>query len=162
MKDRFPALYQRINWHILPLLGLGNAFAIIDRINISFAKLQMQQDIGISDATYGLGAGLFFIGYMLFEIPSNILLEKIGARKTFSRIMILWGLTSAAMMFVYDARGFYILRFLLGAFEAGFTVGAVFYFTLWYPESRMGRTLALFMSAPLLAGLIISPISTFI
>src|SRR6266540_3903543 len=96
------AIYRKINGRILPLLMLAFFFAIMDRINISFAKLQMQQDIGISDAAYGLAAGIFFIGYMLFEVPSNLLLAKIGTRKTLSRIMVLWGLTSAAMVFVYD------------------------------------------------------------
>src|SRR5437879_1758914 len=114
------ALYRKIHWRILPLLMLGSAFTYLDRNNIAFAKLKMQQDLGINDAVYGLGLGIFAIGYVLFEIPSNLLLAKIGARKTFSRIMVLWGLTSAAMMFVQDTTSFYLLRFLLGVFEAGF------------------------------------------
>lgn len=113
-------IYRKINWRILSLLTLGYVLAYMDRVNIAFAKLQMQQDIGISEAVYGLAAGILFIGLMLFAVPSNLLLLKIGARKTFSRIMILWGFTSAAMLFVHDAYSFYVLRFLLGAFEAGY------------------------------------------
>src|SRR5882762_7912762 len=101
--DELSAVYRKINWRILPFLLLCYVFAYLDRINIGFAKLQMQQDVGISDAVYGLAAGIFFLGYVLFEIPSNLLLIKIGARKTISRIMVLWGLTSASMLFVHDA-----------------------------------------------------------
>src|SRR6266542_6074571 len=150
-------LYRKIDSRILLLLVLVLIFVTIDRYDVAFAKLQLAQDLGISDAVYGLGAGIFFIGYVLFEVPSNLLLAKIGARKTFSRIMILWGLTSAAMMFVENARSFYLLRFLLGVFEAGFFPGAIFYLTLWYPESRRARTIALFMCASQLASVITGP-----
>ena len=130
------AIYTRISWRILPLLMLCYLFAYLDRINIGFAKLQMQTDIGLSEAAFGFGAGIFFLGYMLFEIPSNLLLPKLGARKTLSRIMVLWGLTSVAMLFVHDVKIFYALRFLLGVFEAGFAPGMVFYLTCWYPQAR--------------------------
>src|SRR6266542_6683343 len=153
----YGAICHKIDRRIFLWLLLGLTLAFIDRINIGFAKLQMQQDIGLSDAVYGLGAGIFFIGYVLFEVPSNLLLARIGARKTFSRIMVLWGLTSAAMMFVKDASSFYVLRFLLGVFEAGFGPGAIFYLTLWYPESRRARTIALFMCASQLASVITGP-----
>jgi MFS family permease len=160
--DEHAGLYRKINGRILPLLVLGLIFVTIDRYDVAFAKLQMQQDLGISDAVYGLGAGIFFLGYMLFEVPSNLLLAKIGARKTFSRIMILWGLTCAAMMFVEGGRSFYLLRFLLGVFEAGFFPGAIFYLTLWYPESRMARTMAVFTGAVILSGIINGPLSTWL
>ncbi|CAE6872028.1 Putative metabolite transport protein NicT [Paraburkholderia aspalathi] len=115
---------------MLPLLVCCYLLAYLDRINIGFAKLQMQSDIGITDAVFGVGAGIFFLGYMLFEIPSNLLLPRLGARRTLSRIMVLWGLTSAATMFVHDVHSFYILRFMLGVFEAGFAPGMVFYLRL--------------------------------
>jgi sugar phosphate permease len=160
--DAHARLYRKINRRILLLLVLGLIFVTIDRYNVAFAKLQMQQDIGISEAVYGVGAGIFFIGYMLFEVPSNLLLATIGARKTFSRIMILWGLTCAAMMFVKGGRSFYVLRFLLGVFEAGFFPGAIFYLTLWYPPARRARTMAVLTSAVILSGLINGPLSTWL
>ncbi len=155
-------LYRKIDSRILPLLVLGLIFVTIDRYDVAFAKLQLAQDLGISDAVYGLGAGIFFLGYMLFEVPSNLLLAKIGARKTFSRIMTLWGLTCAAMMFVEGGRSFYLLRFLLGVFEAGFFPGAIFYLTLWYPPARRARTMAVFTSAVIVSGMINGPLSTWL
>src|SRR6266542_3413376 len=134
----YGAICHKIDRRIFLWLLLGLTLAFIDRINIGFAKLQMQDDLGFNDAVYGLGAGIFFIGCVLFELPSNLLLAKIGARKTFSRIMVLWGLTSAAMLLVKNVYSFYLLRFLLGVFQAGFFPGVLFYFTYWYPESRMG------------------------
>src|SRR6266542_5727219 len=158
----YGAICHKIDRRIFLWLLLGLTLAFIDRINIGFAKLQMQDDLGFNDAVYGLGAGIFFIGYVLFEVPSNLLLAKIGARKTFSRIMVLWGLTSAAMMFVKDASSFYSLRFLLGIFEAGFAPGIAFYITLWYPASRRARVTAIVSCAPLLAGMISSPLSAWL
>lgn len=134
---RLGPLYRKITWRLLPFLLLCYVFAYLDRINIGFAKLQMQQDIGISDAVYGLGAGIFFLGYVMFEVPSNLLLARIGARRTISRIMVLWGLTSASMLFVQGEWSFYVLRFMLGVFEAGFAPGMIFYLTYWYSQSRM-------------------------
>jgi MFS family permease len=154
------AVYRRIDLHVLPLLVCCYLFAYLDRINIGFAKLQMQSDIGISDAAFGVGAGIFFLGYMLFEIPSNLLLPRLGARKTLSRIMVLWGLTSAAMMFVHDVHSFYILRFMLGVFEAGFAPGMVFYLTCWYPQARMAQVMAFVMAAAPLGGIVGAPLST--
>jgi D-galactonate transporter len=160
--DELSAVYRKINWRILPFLLLCYVFAYLDRINIGFAKLQMQQDVGISDAVYGLAAGVFFLGYVLFEIPSNLLLTKIGARKTISRIMVLWGLTSASMLFVHNAQSFYILRFLLGVFEAGFFPGVVFYFTYWYSSSRMAGALAVLMLTGPIGGMAGGPLSTWL
>lgn len=156
------AVYRKINWRLLPFLVLCYVFAYMDRINIGFAKLQMQQDIGIDDAVYGLAAGIFFIGYMLFEVPSNLLLLKIGTRKTLSRIMVLWGVTSASMLFVHDAWSFYILRFLLGVFEAGFAPGVIFYLTYWYSKARMARAMSILMCAGPIGGIISGPLSTWV
>ncbi|MFL9925312.1 MFS transporter [Herbaspirillum lusitanum] len=156
------ALYSKINWRLLPFLLLCYIFAYLDRVNIGFAKLQMQSDLGLSDAAYGLGAGIFFIGYAMFEIPSNLMLPKVGASKTISRIMILWGLTSASMLFVQTETSFYCLRFLLGVFEAGFAPGMIFYLTYWYPQRRMARVMSIVMLAAPLAGIFCAPLSTWI
>ena len=158
---RQAALYRRLNWRILPFLLVCYLFACLDRLNIGFAKLQMQSDLSLSDAVYGLGAGIFFLGYVLFEVPSNLLLPKIGARRTIARILVLWGLTSAAMMFVHDVRTFYGLRFLLGVFEAGFAPGMIFYLTYWYGEARMARAIAIVMTAGPLSGVIGGPLSAW-
>lgn len=158
--DHAPRLYRRITWRLLPFLTLCYLFAFLDRINIGFAKLQMQSALDLSDAAYGVGAGIFFIGYVLFEIPSNLLLPRIGARRTLSRIMVLWGLASASMIFVRNAHTFYAMRFLLGVFEAGFAPGMILYLTWWYPPARMGRVMAFVMAAGPLGGLIGGPLST--
>ena len=124
------ATYRRITWRLVPFLVFLFILAWIDRVNVGFAKLSMLQDLQFSEAVYGLGAGIFFIGYFLFEVPSNLLLEKIGARKTLARITILWGLASMAMIYVKTPASFYALRFLLGIFEAGFFPGVVLYLSL--------------------------------
>src|SRR6201987_2812773 len=123
------AVYAKIAKRIVPLLALLFLMAWLDRYNLGFAKLQMVKDLGFSEAVYGFGAGIFYLGYLLFEIPSNLLLERVGARKTFARIAVLWGITSIATMFVKSAMSFYILRFFLGAFEAGLVPGVVLYMT---------------------------------
>lgn len=156
------ALYRKLNWRLLPFLLLCYTFAYLDRVNIGFAKLSMQSDLGISDAVYGLGAGIFFLGYVLFEIPSNLLLPRIGARKTISRIMVLWGLTSAGMMFVHDEATFYGMRFLLGVFEAGFAPGMIFYLTYWYGQRRMAGVMAVVMLAGPIGGAFGSPLSAWL
>jgi sugar phosphate permease len=153
------ALYARIGWRIFPILLLGYIFAYLDRINIGFSALQMKADLGFTDAIYGLGAGIFFAGYLACEVPSNLLLQRVGARLTMARIMICWGVTSCCMMFVRTPSMFYILRVLLGVFEAGLTPGVVFYLTLWYPEARLARVTALFLSGSVMAGLLGSPVS---
>lgn len=122
-------IYRRVNFRLLPFLGLCYLINYLDRINISFAKLQMQSDLSLSDAVYGIAAGIFFLGYVLFEIPSNLLMAKIGARKTIGRIVILWGVISISTLFVTDVTSFYVMRFLLGVAEAGFTPGVLFCFT---------------------------------
>ncbi|WP_338811359.1 MFS transporter (plasmid) [Agrobacterium leguminum] len=147
---------------IIPLLLICYIFSFMDRINVGFAQLQMKRDLEFSDAVYGLGAGLFFIGYFLFEVPSNMWLERIGARKTMLRIMVLWGLTSAAMMFVKTPAQFYVLRVLLGVFEAGFFPGIMLYLTFWTPAGYRGRVNALFMSALVATGMIAGPVSGFV
>src|SRR5450830_1445899 len=114
------ATFSKVTWRLLPLLFLCYVASYLDRVNVGFAKLQMLTDLHFSEAVYGLGAGVFFVGYFLFEVPSNLLLEKIGARKTLARITILWGFTSMAMVFVKTPLSFYAIRFLLGVFEAGF------------------------------------------
>jgi MFS family permease len=162
VSERHAALYRKLNWRLLPFLLLGYTFAYLDRVNIGFAKLQMQSDLGFSDAVYGLGAGIFFLGYVLFEVPSNLLLPKIGARKTLSRIMILWGLTSAAMLFVRSEPMFYAMRFLLGVFEAGFAPGMIFYLTYWYGRARMAQVMAIVMLAGPIGGMFGGPLSTWI
>ncbi len=131
------SLYRKLNWRLLPLLFVCYVFAYLDRINVGFAKLQMQNDLGLSDAAYGVGAGVFFLGYVLFELPSNLMLPRVGARKTFSRILVLWGITSACMLFVRDVPTFYAMRFLLGVFEAGFAPGMIYYLSCWYGPKRM-------------------------
>ena len=133
------AVWSKINWRIVPIILIAYIMAFLDRINVGYAKLTMQQDLQFSDEVYGLGAGIFFITYLLFEVPSNLRLEKIGARRTFLRIMVLWGLTSAATAFVQTPTQFYILRLLLGVFEAGFFPGIILYLTYWYPSTRRGR-----------------------
>lgn len=155
-------IYSKISWRLLPFLLLCYFFAYLDRINIGFAKLQMQGEIGFSDSVYGLAAGMFFLGYVLFEVPSNLLLVKIGARKTIFRIMVLWGLTSASMLFVTSPTTFYILRFLLGVFEAGFAPGMIFYLSYWYSGERMARVMAIVMLAGPIGGMLGGPISTYI
>jgi MFS family permease len=155
-------LSSKISWRLLPFLLLCYTFAYLDRVNIGFAKLQMQTDLGMSDAVYGLGAGIFFLGYVLLEIPSNLLLPKIGARKTMGRIMILWGITSASMMLVHNASSFYIVRFLLGLFEAGFAPGMIFYLTYWYSQDRMARVMAIVMLAGPIGGTVGGPLSAWL
>ncbi|MCW3663574.1 MFS transporter [Burkholderia cenocepacia] len=153
------ALYRRISRRLLPFLILCYTLSFIDRINIGFAHAQMAAELHFSDAVYGLGAGIFFIGYMAFEIPSNAWLARIGARRTIARIMVLWGLGSAATMFVTTPAQFYACRFLLGVFEAGFFPGILFYLGAWYPPRQRAKAFALFMTALYLAGLIAGPVS---
>lgn len=156
------ALYRKVNWRIIPLFIVCFLFAYLDRVNISFAKLQMQSDLGFSETVYGLGASLFFVGYFLFEVPSNILLHKIGARVWIARIMVTWGITSACMMFVQSEFWFYTLRFLIGVMEAGFVPGVLYFFTQWYPGNRRARVNAYFKSSICLCGIVGGPLAGFI
>jgi D-galactonate transporter len=152
-------LYSKVSWRILPFLMLCYVVAFLDRINIGYAQLQMKQTLTFSDATYGFGAGIFFIGYFLFEVPSNLLLERIGVRKTLLRIMFAWGIVAIVMAFVQTPTQFYILRFLLGALEAGFFPGIILYLTYWYPSARRGQIIAMFMTATAIASVIAGPLS---
>ena len=156
------ALYDRLNWRILPFLLICYLFAYMDRVNVGFAKLQMQSALGFSDAAYGVGAGIFFLGYVLFELPSNLMLPRVGARKTFCRILVLWGITSACTLFVRDVRTFYAMRFLLGIFEAGFAPGMIFYLSRWYGPSRMARAIAIVFLAGPIGGIVGGPASAWL
>ncbi len=160
--DPVAALYRKLNWRLLPFLLICYMFAYLDRVNIGFAKLQMQSDLGFSDAAYGVGAGVFFLGYVLFELPSNLLLPKIGARITFSRILVLWGITSSCMMFVHNVPMFYAMRFLLGIFEAGFAPGMIFYLSYWYGPSRMASALSIVWLAGPIGGILGGPLSAWL
>lgn len=144
---------------LLPLLMVAYMTAYIDRTNIGFAALQMNADLQMGQAAFGLGAGLFYIGYCLFEVPSNLALKRYGARRWLARIMLTWGFFAAAMAFVQDAGSFQILRFLLGAAEAGFYPGVVYYLSLWFPSAYRGRILGLFMAAIPVSGMIGGPLS---
>ncbi|MFD7227580.1 MFS transporter [Streptomyces sp. NPDC059881] len=156
------AVFRKVVRRIVPFLILCYVFSYLDRVNVGFAKLQMSDDLGFSEAAYGLGAGLFFIGYFLFEVPSNLMLQRIGARTWIARIMISWGLVSASFMFVTNEAMFYVLRFLLGAAEAGFYPGVILYCTYWFPSHRRARVIAMFMSAIPVAGIFGNPLSGWI
>ena len=150
---------RKVAWRIMPLIMICYLFAFFDRINISFAKFQLQGDLGLSDTAYGLGASLFVVGYVLFEVPSNMFLYKVGARRWIARIMISWGIATAAMVFVSSEWQFYSLRFLIGAMEAGFAPGVLYYLTLWFPATYRGRITSLLFLASAFAGLIGAPVS---
>ena len=155
--------YAKVAWRIIPLLFVCYIAAYLDRVNVGFAKLQMQSDVaGLSDTVYGIGAGIFFVGYFFFEVPSNILLEKFGARVWIARIMVSWGIISSAMLFVNSPEIFYVLRFLLGVAEAGFFPGIILYLTYWFPSRRRGRMVACFMTGIALTGVIGGPLSGWI
>ncbi|HEF5869819.1 TPA: MFS transporter [Burkholderia cenocepacia] len=147
-------LFRKIAWRIVPFLFLCYVVSFLDRINIGFAQLQMKHDLGFSDAMYGLGAAVFYVGYVFCEVPSNLLLARFGARRTFTRIMLLWGLASTGMMFVSQPSHFYVLRFLLGVFEAGFFPGIVLYLTYWFPANRRAAAISVFFAGVAVAGVL--------
>ncbi len=180
------ATMSKVTWRLIPLLFLCYIIAYIDRINVGFAKLHLREVLGVDEkvfsSVYGLGAGLFFIGYFIFEVPSNLILQRVGARVWIARIMIVWGIVSMAFMFLNSMPGFvmrgfdsviaatgstqtpgamlfYVMRFLLGAAEAGFFPGVILYLTYWYPARERARTIAMFATGGVLAGVIGSPIS---
>ncbi|MGL6020889.1 MAG: MFS transporter [Gibbsiella quercinecans] len=157
-----PLLYRKITWRLIPFLCLCYLAAYLDRINVGLAKLQMADQLALSEAAFGLGAGLFFVGYILFEVPSNLVLQRVGARLWIARIMISWGLLSTATMFVTTPMQFYVIRFLLGVAEAGFLPGVLFYLTMWFPSWRRGRIIALFMLGLPLSSVIGGPLSGWI
>ena len=154
--------YRKVMWRLLPFLLLCYVVAYLDRVNVGFAKLQMLTDLNFSETIYGLGAGIFFIGYFIFEVPSNVILHRVGARVWIARIMITWGILSALMMFVTTPTMFYVARFFLGAAEAGFFPGIILYLTYWFPAERRGRVTATFMTAVALSGVIGGPLSGYI
>lgn len=157
------AAISKITWRLLPLLFFSYIIAYIDRINVGFAKLQLREVLGVDpggfSSVYGLGAGLFFIGYFLFEVPSNLILHRVGARVWLARIMVVWGFVSIAFMFLKGVTMFYTMRFLLGVAEAGFFPGVILYLTYWYPAKERARTVALFTLGGIAAGVLGSPIS---
>ncbi|WP_211470744.1 MFS transporter [Collimonas humicola] len=156
------ATYAKVTWRLLPMLFLCYVASYLDRVNVGFAKLQMLNDLKFSETVYGLGAGIFFLGYFIFEIPSNMMLHRVGARLWIARIMITWGIISGAMIFVDSPTSFYAMRFLLGVAEAGFFPGVILYLTYWYPAHRRGKMTALFMTGVPVSGVIGGPLSGWI
>ncbi|WP_188379787.1 MFS transporter [Oxalicibacterium faecigallinarum] len=156
------SIYAKVTLRLLPFLFLCYAAAYLDRVNVGFAKLSMLNDLQFSETVFGLGAGIFFIGYFLFEVPSNVIMHRVGARVWIARIMITWSILSAATMFVTTPTAFYIIRFLLGVAEAGFFPGIVLYLTYWFPTARRSRMNALFMIGIPVAGVLGGPLSGWI
>ncbi len=153
------ATMRRVSWRLMPFLILAYLLCYIDRVNVGFASLQMNKAVGIDPKTYGLGAGIFFIGYFILEVPSNLGLERFGARKWIARIMLTWGIVSGAFALIGGPTSFLVLRFLLGAAEAGFFPGVILYLTYWFPAVYRAKIVGIFMVAIPVAGLIGSPIS---
>jgi ACS family tartrate transporter-like MFS transporter len=153
------ALYRRMRWRLVPYLLLLYVIAWLDRVNIGFAALQMNADMGFSSAVYGFGAGIFFLGYALFEVPSNLILARVGARRWIARIMVTWGLISVLMMFVQGKWSFYVLRFALGVAEAGFLPGIIYYLSQWFPKAERARAVSWFMIGIPLSTVIGGPIA---
>jgi D-galactonate transporter len=157
--DPVDRTYGRIFWRIIPFLMVCYVLAFIDRSNVGFAKLQFMGDLSFTETIYGIGGGIFYLGYILFEIPSNLYLQKVGVRKTLLRIMVLWGLCCVGLAFMASSNHYYVLRFLLGAAEAGLFPGILLYITYWVPASRRARFTACFMASIPLAGMIGGPLS---
>lgn len=154
--------YRKVDLRLIPFLFVCYILAYLDRVNVGFAKLQMVKDLSLSDAAYATGAGIFFIGYFFFEVPSNVLLKKFGARMWITRIMISWGAISSCMVFVKGEWSFYVMRLLLGIAEAGFFPGVIFYLTLWYPSKLRSTRTAWFVAAIAVSGVLGNPISGLI
>lgn len=154
--------YMRVTWRLLPFLFFCYFINYLDRINVSFAKLQMGADLQLSEAAYGLGAGIFFIGYVVFEVPSNLILHKVGARFWIARIMVSWGIVSALFSVIETPMQFYILRFLLGVAEAGFAPGVLLYITYWFPAARRARAFSIYLMAIPISGALGAPLSGWI
>jgi ACS family tartrate transporter-like MFS transporter len=159
METMETVVVRRLTWRLVPFLFLLYIVAYLDRINVGFAALQMQRQLNLTDAVYGLGAGMFFTGYFFFQVPSNIVLQRLGARRWIATIMVTWGVISSAMVFASGPRSFYALRFLLGAAEAGFFPGVIFYLKSWFPAQARARTVARFMTAAPLSGVLGGPLS---
>src|SRR5213592_2125911 len=150
---------RKVTLRLIPFLFVLYIVAWLDRVNVGFAALQMNSDLGFSSAAFGFGSGVFFLGYCLCEVPSNLILHRVGARRWIARIMMSWGVISVGMIFVRTTLSFYILRFLLGAAEAGFFPGMIYYLSLWYPEAQRARAIAAFMTAVPVSGFIGGPLS---
>jgi ACS family tartrate transporter-like MFS transporter len=157
--DLESAVISRLMWRLMPFLFLLYIVAYLDRINVSFAVLQMRGQLGLSDRVYGRAAGMFFAGYFLFQLPSNLVMEKFGVRRWISGLMVTWGVISCLMIFIRGPISFYSMRFLLGAAEAGFFPGMIFYMKHWFPASARARAVAWFMTANPIAGIVGSPVS---
>jgi ACS family tartrate transporter-like MFS transporter len=156
---RYAALHRKIDLRLLPYLFVLYVVAYLDRVNVSFAAHGLTQSLGFTSSVFGLGAGMFFAGYVLCEVPSNLILRRVGARLWIARIMVTWGLVACGMALVHAAWSFHTLRFLLGVAEAGFLPGIIYYLTLWYPQKRRARAVALFMAATPVAGIVGAPLS---
>ncbi|AWN54406.1 MFS transporter [Methylobacterium sp. 17Sr1-1] len=156
------SVVRKVAWRLMPLIMICYLFAFFDRINISFAKFQLQSDLGFSNVAYGLGASLFVVGYVIFEVPSNLALYRVGARRWIARIMISWGIATALMIFIRTDWHFYVLRFLIGAMEAGFAPGILYYLTLWFPASFRGRVTSFMFVASAFAGIVGAPVAGLI
>jgi MFS family permease len=156
------AVYRKVARRLIPFLFVCYLIAQVDRMNIGFAKLTMLGDLGFSEVVYGIGAGAFFVGYVLFEVPSNLILHRVGAHLWIGRIMITWGLVAATTMFVSSAKSFYLVRFLLGVAEAGFFPGVIYYLTGWFTAAQRTRMTALFMTAIAVSGVVVGPASGLI
>ena len=156
------AVYRKVALRLIPLLFLCYIAAYLDRVNVGFAKLQMQDALQLSESAFGWGASIFFLGYFIFEIPSNVMLHRVGAGRWIARIMVSWAVLSASMVFVNSVMTFYVVRFLLGVAEAGFFPGVILYLTYWFPEARRGRATSLFLTAVAVAGLVGNPVSGWI
>jgi len=154
-----PGTMRRVAFRLMPILLVCYFISFLDRINVAFAALQMNKAIGLTTAQYGFGAGLFFLTYCLFEIPSNLMLVRVGATRWIARIMLVWGLCAAGMAFVVGPHSFYTMRLLLGAAEAGFFPGVLFFLTLWFPTAYRGRVVSVFMAGVAISGLLGAPIS---
>jgi MFS family permease len=154
--------YSKVARRLIPFLMLCYLGAYLDRVNVGFAKLQMLNDLHFSETIYGMGAGIFFLGYFIFEVPSNLLLHKVGARNWLARIMLTWAVISACFVFVKSPAMFYVLRFLLGVAEAGFAPGVILYLTYWFPSARRAKALSMFFMAIPMAGIIGGPLSGWI
>ena len=151
---------RKVRWRLIPFLFLLYIVAYLDRVNVGFAAIDMNRDLGFSAAIYGLGSGIFFLSYTLLEVPSNLMLARVGARLWIARIMLTWGVLSTAMVFVNSPASFYTIRFLLGAAEAGFFPGVILYLTQWFPQRERARAVGLFMTATAMAGVIGAPLSS--
>jgi len=155
-------IVNKVSWRLVPFLAILYVFCLIDRTNVSIATLQMQPALNFSNEVYGTGAGIFFLGYFLFEVPSNLIMERVGARRWIARIMFTWGLLSSAMMFVRSPASFYTLRFLLGVAEAGFFPGVVLYITYWIPATSRARAMARFLALTAVLGLFANPLGALL